>query len=80
MSTATFAAAEAVHATRGDTHTTLFHRTLARVIAAREAQAKRLVAGHLASLSVADLRKLGFSDGEIAQVRTHRTDSVGFAF
>jgi hypothetical protein len=79
MSTATFTAAAAAVATRGESHTTLFHRTLARVIAAREAKAKRLVADHLAALSVADLRKLGFSDGEIAGLRAARTQSAGFA-
>ena len=74
MSTATFTAASAVAATRGESQSTLFHRTLARLVAARQARAKRLVANHMAKFSVEDLRHLGYSDGQIAEFRAHRTD------
>jgi hypothetical protein len=74
MSTITFAAAEEAAGTSRSP--TLLDRAFARVVAAREAKAKRMVNSYLARFSVAELRKLGCSDGRIAEIRESNAEAM----
>ncbi|MBI1384059.1 MAG: hypothetical protein GC150_04015 [Rhizobiales bacterium] len=53
--------------------TVVFRRAIARLIEAREHQAKRRVADHVASLDAASLKQIGFSPDELAELLSHRS-------